>query len=182
MVVKQQLEGLFGPDYIEILPEAGPTSGFLSETRRAGKYAMQKCNWGPDYADPETYTDPFRLGGNYNFLEFCEGYEEADGTKTYNALVKAAKAITSSGEIEARYLAFADAEVFLLDRAIIIPMGYGGGGYVASKLNPFEGQYAPFGISNERYKGQRVLDEPMSTDQYFDAYDAWLDARAALEN
>jgi hypothetical protein len=45
-------------------------------------------------------------------------------------------------------------------------------------LDPFSGQYAPFGISNERYKGTVLLDDPMNTDEYFDAYDAWLEERA----
>ena len=50
-VVEQQLEGLLGKDYIDVIPEAGPATGFLSAVRRSGKYAMMKCNWGPDYAD-----------------------------------------------------------------------------------------------------------------------------------
>ena len=61
-----------------------------------------------------------------------------------------------------------------------MPFGYGNGGYVASRINPFEGQYAPFGISNERYKGQKLLEEPMNTDRYFDAMDKWEEERAAL--
>ncbi|MDD3572410.1 MAG: peptide ABC transporter substrate-binding protein [Eubacteriales bacterium] len=177
-VVEQQLEELLGSDYIDIIVEAGPSSGFLSAVRRAGQYALLKCNWGPDYADPETYTDPFSLGGTYNFIEFAEGYTDADGNKTYNNLVDAAKAIT--GDLMARYEAFAKAEAFLIDHAFVIPFGYGSGGYVASRLNPFESQYAPFGLSNERYKGQSLLEEPMNTDRYFDAYDQWLADRDAL--
>ncbi len=177
-VVEQQLEELLGKDFIDIIVEAGPSSGFLSAVRRSGKYALLKCNWGPDYADPETYTDPFRLGGNYNFIEYADGYAEADGSKTYNRLVEAAKAIT--GDMQARYEAFAKAEAFLIGKAFVIPFGYGTGGYDASRLNPFESQYAPFGLSNERFKGQHLLDKPMNTDAYFDAYDQWLKDREAL--
>lgn len=179
-VVEQQLEELLGNDYIDIIVEAGPSSGFLSAVRRAGQYALLKCNWGPDYADPETYTDPFALGGTYNFIEFAEGYTDADGNKTYNNLVDAAKAIT--GDIMARYEAFAKAEAFIINHAFVIPFGYGSGGYIASRLNPFESQYAPFGLSSERYKGQALLEEPMNTDRYFDAYDQWLADREALSS
>ena len=177
VVVEQQLEALLGADYIDIIVEAGPSSGFLKEVRRSGKYALMKCNWGPDYADPNTYTDPF-YEGTYNWPELATEYIEEDGISTYYKLVDAARAITD--DLTARYEAYAEAEAFLIENALVIPYGYDNGGYTASRLNPFESQFAPFGISNERYKGQKLLDDPMSTDEYFDAYDAWLEARAAL--
>ena len=177
VVVEQQLEGLLGTDYIDIIVEAGPSSGFLKEVRRSGKYALLKCNWGPDYADPNTYTDPF-YEGNYNWPELATEYLDENGVSEYYKLVDAARAIT--GDITARYEAYTEAEAFLINHALIIPFGYGNGGYTASRLNPFESQFAPFGISNNRYKGQTLLDAPMSTDQYFEAYDQWLEERAAL--
>mgnify|MGYP003293701069 CR=1 FL=1 len=93
-------------------------------------------------------------------------------------LVDAARAITD--DLQARYDAYTVAEAFLIDNALVIPYGYDNGGYTASRLNPFESQFAPFGISNERYKGQKLLDAPMSTDQYWDAYDLWQEERAKL--
>ncbi|MHC1786062.1 MAG: peptide ABC transporter substrate-binding protein [Christensenellales bacterium] len=183
VIVEQQLEGLLGADYIDIIIEPGPTTGFLSAVRRSGKYAYMDVNWGPDYADPETYTDPFRpsdQGGNYNFPDQITQVDE-NGKNLYEvywAMVKEAKAITA--DIQARYLAFAEAEAYLIDHALVMPFGYANGGYTASRLDPFEGQYAPFGISIDRYKGQHLLDKPMNTEQYFDAQDAWEAARAAL--
>ncbi len=177
VVMEQQLEGLFGEDIIDIIVEAGPSSGFLKEVRRSGKYAFMKCNWGPDYADPNTYTDPF-YEGTYNWPNLATEYVGEDGVSEYYKLVDAAREIT--GDLTARYEAYAAAEAFLIDKALVIPYGYDNGGYTASRLNPFEGQFAPFGISNERYKGQKLLDAPMSTDQYFDALDAWEEARAGL--
>ncbi|MGN0772415.1 MAG: peptide ABC transporter substrate-binding protein [Candidatus Ventricola sp.] len=177
VVVEQQLEGLLGTDYIDVIVEAGPSSGFLGEVRRSGKYALLKCNWGPDYADPNTYTDPF-YDGNYNWPEKATEYNDENGNSIYYNLVDAARAITN--DLTARYEAFTEAEAFLINKAFIIPFGYGNGGYTASRLNPFETQFAPFGISIERYKGQTVLDKPMNTDEYFEAYDAWEEARAAL--
>ena len=177
VVIEQQLEGLLGTDYIDIIVEAGPSSGFLKEVRRSGKYALHRCNWGPDYADPNTYTDPF-YNGTYNWPELATEYNDENGNSIYYNLVDAAREVT--GDLTARYEAYTTAEAFLIEEAMVIPYGYTSGGYTASRLNPFESQFAPFGISNERYKGQKLLDAPMSTDQYFDAYDAWLDARAAL--
>ena len=177
VVVEQQLEGLLGTDYIDIIVEAGPSSGFLSEVRRSGKYALLKCNWGPDYADPNTYTDPF-YDGSYNWPEMATEYNDENGRSEYYNLVDAARAITD--DLTARYEAFTVAEAWLIEKAMIVPFGYGTGGYTASRLNPFESQFAPFGISNERYKGQTLLDKPMSTDEYFEAYDKWEEERAAL--
>jgi len=177
VVVEQQLEELFGTDYIDILVEARPSSGFLKDVRRSGKYALMKCNWGPDYADPNTYTDPF-YDGTYNWPEKATAYLDENGVSEYYKLVDAARAITD--DLQARYDAYTVAEAFLIENAMIIPYGYDNGGYTASRLNPFDSQFAPFGISNERYKGQTLLDAPMSTDQYFDAYDQWQEARAKL--
>ena len=177
VVVEQQLEALLGTDYIDIIIEAGPSSGFLKEVRRSGKYALLKCNWGPDYADPNTYTDPF-YDGTYNWPELATEYLDENGVSEYYKLVDAARAIT--GDLTARYEAYATAEAFLIENALIIPFGYGNGGYTAARLNPFEAQFAPFGISNERYKGQTVLEKPMNTDEYFEAYDLWEEERAAL--
>ena len=61
-----------------------------------------------------------------------------------------------------------------------VSFGFGSGGYDANRLNPFESQYAPFGLSGERYKGQKVYEVPMNTDDYFEAMDAWEAERAAL--
>lgn len=177
VVVEQQLESLLGADYIDIIVEAGPSSGFLKEVRRSGKYALMKCNWGPDYADPNTYTDPF-YNGTYNWPELATEYVDENGVSEYYKLVDAARDITD--DLQARYDAYTVAEAFLIENAMIIPYGYDNGGYTASRLNPFESQFAPFGISNERYKGQTLLDAPMSTDQYWDAYDAWLEERAKI--
>ena len=177
VVVEQQLEGLLGTDYIDIIVEGRPSSGFLRDVRRSGKYALMKCNWGPDYADPNTYTDPF-YNGTYNWPELATEYLDENGVSEYYKLVDAARAITD--DLQARYEAYAVAEAFLIENAMIVPYGYDNGGYTASRLNPFESQFAPFGISNDRYKGQKLLDAPMSTDQYWDAYDAWQEERAMI--
>ena len=175
VVVEQQMENLLGTDFIDIIVTASSESG--PKTRRAGVYSMMKVNWGPDYADPNTYTDPF-YEGTYNWPQYATEYLDENGVSEYYKLVEAARAITD--DLQARYEAYTVAEAFLINNAMLLPYGYDNGGYTASLLNPFESQYAPFGISNERYKGQHLLDNPLNTDEYYDAYDAWKDARAAL--
>lgn len=174
LVVEQQLEALLGTDYIDVIVEAGPADGFLSEVRRSGNYALLKCNFGPDYADPQTFTDPFKKGNNYSFIDKSADTEALD---YYYSLVEAAK--NEAFDLTARYETFAKAEAFLIEHAYVIPFGFGNGGYVASRIDPFTAQFAPYGLTNERYKGSEILDEPMDTDAYFDAYDQWLEERAS---
>ena len=69
MCIRDRLEGLLGTDYIDVVVEAGPSTNFLAEVRKTGDYALMLCNWGPDYADPETYSDPWSLGYTYSWPE-----------------------------------------------------------------------------------------------------------------
>lgn len=173
-VVEQQLENLLGADFIDIIPVGFPPSGFLNATRRAGNYCFQNCNWGPDYADPQTYTDPWVPDGTYNWPDRAS---DTSAYEHYKGLVDAAKAEVL--DVEKRYDLFAQAEAFLIDQAWVIPFRLGGGGYVASKLEPFTAPYAPFGIADLQYKGQVVLKEPMGTEEYMKAYEEWEQARKA---
>lgn len=180
-VVEQQLEGLLGSDYIDIIVEPGPSSGFLKEIRRSGKYAFMKCNWGLDFADPINTCEPFRRTDNYGFLINAtqESLYDDNGEMTYYNLTDAAREMSGS-DMEARYLAFAEAEAYLINHALTIPYGSNTGGYTASRLNPFESQFAATGLATCRYKGQHLLEKPMSTDEFYDAYDEWLAKRDEL--
>lgn len=163
-VVEQQLESLLGADYIDVIPVGFPATGFLGATRRKGNYAMQECNWGPDYADPETYTDPFVAGSNYNWPEMAVGYMQSNGKTVYENMVNQAKAEVVN--IARRYELFAKAEAYFIGEAFVIPYSIGGGGFIASKLEPFSYPFAPFGMSILKYKGQTVLSKPLSTEEY----------------
>lgn len=170
-IIKQQMENLLGPDYIDIIIDSRPPTGFLSDTRRNGNYALLECNWGPDYADPQTYTVPFAPDGEYNWPNLAEGYKEANGKNIYENKIN--KATAEVVDIQRRYTLFAEAEAYFIEEAFVIPYAVSGGGYVASKLNPFESQYAPFGVAGERYKGQKLMDKAMNSDEYYEALERW---------
>lgn len=176
-IIEQQLEELLGKDYIDIIIEAYPATGFLSNTRRCGNYAFLKCNWGPDYDDPEAFSGPFVAGNNYNFIDKCEAMDEVCG-ELYS-LYEQAMGIYDNQE--ARYAAFTQAEALIVEHAIVIPYGFSTGGYTASRIDPFTKPYTATGISKERFKGAVLLAQPMSTDQYYDAYEQWLSDLEALD-
>lgn len=171
-LVEQQLESVLGADFIDIIVVAGPSDNFLSEVRRSGDYAFMKCGWGADYADPETWTDPFYQaegddeGYKYEFMRnaITEDTAAAADVQAYFDLVEAAKAITT--DEAARYDAFAAAEAYLIDKAFVIPYGISVSNYICTRLNVFEGQDAPFGVSRLRYKGQHILDHYVSMEEY----------------
>ena len=182
VVLEQQLEGLLGADFIDIIVVEYAGTSFLNETRRNGNYAIQELNWGADFMDPETWADPFDRENSYNF--FChdtEGYRVFQNTKSeetnalideYYALVDHAR--TCVTDTDERYEAFAAAEAFYIDHAIVVPAFISGGSYQATKLNGFEGQFAMMGQATSRYKGQHVYKTAMSMDMYDAQYDAWL--------
>ena len=170
-VVEQTIENILGSDYIDIIVQAGPETGFLGAIRRTGKYAFMKCNWGADYADPETWTDPFTDDSSYSFI-----YKSKDPTTLalyaeYQKLVADAKAITS--DMDARYAAFAKAEAFLLDHAFAVPFSISSRSYQMCNLDAFEGQYASFGMANLRYKDKHLYSTSMGLEDYQKAYAEW---------
>ena len=170
-VIEQQMENLLGKDYIDIVIEANPPTGFLNDVRRSGKFAMLEANWGPDYADPETFTDPFVLEGTYNKPHMALNYMETNGKGKYENLLNEAK--SERVDIDKRLTLFAEAEGFLINEAFVIPYGLGGGGYVASNLNPFDALYSPYGVSSERFKGRRLMDKPMNTKEFKEELNKW---------
>ena len=95
----------------------------------------------------------------------------------YYELVNAAKAITDDDA--ARYTAFAEAEAFLIDHALVIPFSLSTDGYVATRLNTFEGQYAPYGLALQRFKYQHLMEKPMTMEQFNTLYTQWQTDRAA---
>ena len=175
-VFKQQVEGVLndGFDFINIIITQGPSDNFLNAVRRVGAYELMSYYWGADYSDPETEVYPFYQeagdrGTCYAFLR--TGVEDgiitgetAEYVMTYMDLVKKAKAITE--DLDARYEAFANAEAYLIQNALVVPLGLPVPPYIATRLNLWEGQYAPTGLSTNRLKGVHILDHYVSMEEY----------------
>ena len=175
-VFKQQVEGVLndGFDFVDIIITQGPSDNFLNAVRRAGAYEFMSYYWGADYSDPETEVYPFYQeagdrGTCYAFLR--TGVEDgiitgetAGYVMTYMDMVEKAKAITA--DLDARYAAFAEAEAYLIENALVIPLSLPVPPYIATRLNLWEGQYAPTGFSSNRLKGIHILDHYVSMDEY----------------
>lgn len=167
-VVEQQLENLLGRNFIDIIPVGYPSTGFLGATRRAHNYALQEVNWGPDFADPITYADPFAPGDPYSYTPI----EDAE----YQRLWDVAK--NELVDLSRRYELLAQAEAYLIENALVIPYRTGGGGYLASKLDPFTAPYAPFGSSSLRFKYQVIMPKSRNAGEHNRALEQWKQDRA----
>ena len=191
-LIEKQLEELLGTDYIDITVYAGPTTNFIGEVRRPGKWGLYEQGWSPDYADPATYFEPFGYGWTFGSQEYIEGdeyktgyiYTEEDyannviddeelvGTPqmVFNSLVEAARA---EKELNARYELFAKAEEYALTEGLMIPYQQYNDGYVASKLALYEAENAMAGICAYKYKGMHLLEKSYSMDEFEKATEAW---------
>lgn len=164
-VIKQQLETLLGRGFIEVIPVGFPGTGFLDATRRPGNFAFQEVNWGPDFLDPEAYTQPFEAGNPVRYSDIALIDTE------YQKLLEAAKA--ELNDTAKRYELFAKAEAYLIENAYVIPYRVGGGGYVASRIHPYQGSYAAAGPSTGKYKFHKILERPLNTKQFNEAKAKW---------
>lgn len=197
-LLEKQLEDVLGNDFINITVYAGPSTNFIGEVRRPGLWGLFEAGWGPDFADPSTYFDPFGYGWTYGSQEFILGdeyktghiYTEEDYKSgvisdeeligqpqfVFNSLVEAARA--ESSDMNARFEKFALAEQYAIEEALLMPFRQYNEGYVASRLTVFDRQDAMAGICSYRYKGMRLLEKSYNMEEFNKAYEAWEKAKA----
>ena len=172
LLAEKQLEGNLGTDYIDVIVECGPDTGFLSAVRRSGKYAFLLCNYGADFSDPATYSVPFTADNTYSFWDKSDDSETQKLFKQYSELIK--KAEKTYDDNKKRYDYFAQAEALLIDHAIVCPCRVSNGdGYVVDRLSQFDGQFAPYGVARSRYKGMTIHEKSMSMDEFNAIYEEW---------
>ena len=179
-VVEQQLENLLGSDYIDVIPISYPPTNFLTASRRSGMYAIQECNAGPGFVDPDAYTGVFMPGNSHlwSSFELSTEYVDEDGNNIWAKMIEEARAEVL--DTERRFELFAEAEAFLINEAVLIPYAVGGGGYQATKLMPFSQPWS-LSLNGMLFKYARVLDHAVSTEEFNQIYEQWLaDREAAL--
>lgn len=194
-VFEQMLERNLGTDYIDVITEGYADTDYSNSTMRAGNYCIMRSTWMADYLDPLSYTDPFRIVQNRtNFIYMAEGlckvsdtyvegsYEGKDGRYYYDIVYDnmVSEANSEYVDLNKRYDLFAECENWLVNEmCMVIPYMRGGTGYMGSSLMPFESQYAAFGASSGRYKYQYIYTDGINTEEYYEAYEAWQEERAA---
>lgn len=116
--------------------------------------------WGADYGDPQIYLGQMTYGNeaayyseNYNYINEVEETEATkaliDTYKEFTALVDAANAITD--DMDARYKAYAKAEAYMLEHALVFPCYYQIG-WCLSKVDNDTKMQPMFGSVGEKMK------------------------------
>ncbi|MBE6114241.1 MAG: peptide ABC transporter substrate-binding protein [Erysipelotrichaceae bacterium] len=143
--------------------------------------------WGPDYGDPRTYLDILdpdtgailsNIGLDYTGKEVGDdaAAKEAINYDEFEALLDTANGILD--DLDARYEAYAKAEAWLLDNAIMIPYMSQGGNFAVSKVKPYTQPYSFYGLSDAKYKYMQVTDHVVTNEERAAAKAEWEAARA----
>lgn len=158
---------------------------YQATTGQAGDFDITNASgWGPDYTDPSSYLNIYdsRKGDMIHTLGLeasavVQGTDPSTAAKKainlseYDALLDKAAAITD--DLDARYTAYADAEAWLLDNALQVPIYADGGTPRVTNVVPFSGSYGWAGISANKLKYVEVQSDIVTTDQYDKAKKAW---------
>lgn len=158
---------------------------YQATTGKAGDFDITNASgWGPDYTDPSSYLNIYdsRKGDMIHTLGLeasavVQGTDPSTAAKKainlseYDALLDKAAAITD--DLDARYTAYADAEAWLLDNALQVPIYADGGTPRVTNVVPFSGSYGWAGIAANKLKYVEVQSDIVTTDQYDKAKKAW---------
>ena len=158
---------------------------YQATTGQAGDFDITNASgWGPDYTDPSSYLNIYdsRKGDMIHTLGLeASAVVQGTGPSTaakkainlpeYDALLDKAAAITD--DLDARYTAYADAEAWLLDNALQVPIYADGGTPRVTNVVPFSGPYGWAGIAANKLKYVEVQSDIVTTDQYDKAKKAW---------
>lgn len=131
-VLKQTISDCLGDDYA-VLNIKTYISSFSQEVRAAQLHSLFSSGWGADYADPQNFMATMVYGDenaylsanylNINQVPETESSKQLlDYFKTFTEMSKAADAITT--DLDARYEAYAEAEAYMLNHALVIPTYY----------------------------------------------------------
>lgn len=158
-VLKQTFTDNFGDDYI-VLNIKTYVSNATQEVWNPQLHSIAINGWGADYGDPQNYVgqETYGIDGAYyskrysNINKVAETEATADLIeiyKEYTRLVAEGDAITD--DMDARYAAFAKAEAYMIDNALIVPAYYSKA-WCLTRVNLYSKMYAMFGSQNEKMK------------------------------
>lgn len=137
--------------------------------------ALAAAGWIPDYGDPMNVLYTFLEDGYMNNVTepALSGWSLPEFKKLYDK----ANAIT---DVDARYLAFAEAEAYLIENVYCMPLYHAGATYKMSAFNEYSRIYALTGGCNYRYKGIEIYDHAITAEEMAEFRDAWVAKRKEL--
>lgn len=176
-VLKKVFSQCFGDDFIQLNIRTY-VSNLTQEVRNPRLQSFFINGWGADYADPQNYLGQMVYpGDNAFYAQYYENLPDAAANvqetfMEYTKLVEAGDAITD--DMDARYAAFAEAEVYMLNHALFIPV-YNQINFKITRINHYSMMNAPFGIQYNKYKNWETSTVAYTADDYA-AFEAAFEA------
>lgn len=168
-VLKQIFSDYLGDDFVQLNIKTYVDSK-SKEVISPRLQSFDTNGWGADYGDvqnflgQETYgEDTAYYSKNYSNINDATDPELIAVYEEFTKLVNEANAITT--DLDARYAAYVDAEVYMLQHALTIPLNYEVS-WQLTKVNDYTRSNAMFGINNYMYKNWETSVDAYTTDQY----------------
>ncbi len=169
-VLKQAFTDCFGDDFI-VLNIKTYVSSLSKEVRNPRLHSIVINGWGADYGDPqnylgqETYDEANAYYSNYySNINDATGEELIEIYKTFTEMVNTADAITD--DLDARYEAYAEAEAYMIENAIVVPCSYSVT-WGLTHANNFSKPNGMYGLAtNYRYIDWETRVDAYTTEEY----------------
>lgn len=172
-VLKQAISNSLGDDFVKLNIKTY-VSSVRKEVVQPHLHSFVINGWGADYGDPQNFLGQEAYGNvnayyseNYSYINQITEETETNkdliaAYKEYTKLVEEADAITT--DLDARYDAYAKAEAFMLDNALVVPFYYEKG-WALSKVDYTSRMHAVYGIQNDKFKNWRTSVDGYTTEQ-----------------
>lgn len=172
-VLKQAFSDCLGDDYIQFTIKEY-ISSYAQEVRTPHLFSIAISGWSADYGDPQNFMAQEVYGSDNavfsNEVTYANELTEEDAPelvaeyKTFTEMVDAANAITD--DMDARYEAYADAEAYMIENVLSLPVYYKIN-WQLTHVNDYSKISAPFGIvCNYRYVNYETSKDAYTTEQY----------------
>ena len=186
--LKQSVESTLGAenvvvDVVQISTEDYANATFQAPTTADHDYDLNLDGWSADYQDPSTYLNPFNAeDGFYLKILGLDPSKDTDkitsiGLDQYTQKLKAADAENTN--VAKRYENYADAQAWLIDSSLLLPVNSNGGGASVTRVTPFTRAYSLVGIkgTGSNYKYMKLQTEVVTTAQFDEAKAKWEQER-----
>ena len=174
-VLSQVFSDCLGDDYV-VLNICTYVSSFGQEVRTPQYQSIALSGWGADYADPQNFLGQEIYGDEnaYMSITYSNVDDLYDSTNDYQADLIAtleeftemvAEADTITDDLDARYEAYAEAEAYLLNHGLSIPMYYSAS-WQLTNINDYSKVYSMYGMQAYRYLDYETNINGYTTEEY----------------
>ena len=176
-VLQDAFSECFGDDYIVLNIKTYVTT-YTSEVSDLHLQSIYVSSWGADYADPSNFLDQMAIGNDSayfaNYYSNINDFYGEDADEPYSdeiielfeeftEMLDAAALITD--DMDERYEAYAEAEAYLIDNVLLLPVQYETT-WELTKINEYSQIHSIYGIQMKRYLNWETNVNGYTTEEY----------------